>query len=142
MKTLKTIIPVIALVLSLTTASASVINNDERLTKNYAVSTYIDAVVNGKIEGLNDVIDNNTKFCVMQGKVMLSYSKAEMVKFLSSLKNIKQSCSVTTTVVDDNSEVTVVKIDLAYNDFVRSNYITIARTSDGWKITNVCSVFK
>lgn len=142
MKSLKTIIPVIALVLSLTTASASIRNDDDRLTKNYAISTYIDAVANGKVDGLNDVIDNSTKFCIMQGKVMLSYSKTEMINFLNGFKNIKQTCSVTTTVVEDNSEVAVVKVDMAYENFVRSNYITVARTSDGWKITNVCSVFK
>ncbi|RVU00060.1 hypothetical protein EOD41_13955 [Mucilaginibacter limnophilus] len=142
MKTLRTIIPVIALILSLTTASAATRNNDDRLTKNYAISTYVDAIANGKIEGLAEVIDNNTKFCIMQGKVMLSYSKTEMMSFLASLKNIKQSCSVTTTVVEDNSEVAVVKVDMAYENFVRSNYVTVARTADGWKITNVCSVFK
>jgi hypothetical protein len=31
---------------------------------------------------------------------------------------------------------------MKYEGFTRSNYVTLANTSEGWKITNVYSVFK
>jgi hypothetical protein len=33
-------------------------------------------------------------------------------------------------------------VDMKFENFVRSNYVTIANTPSGWKITNVHSVFK
>ncbi|RYG06379.1 MAG: hypothetical protein EOO07_29140 [Chitinophagaceae bacterium] len=138
MKTLKTIIPVIALIFAFNIVKA----DDGKLTKNNAVNTYIEAVTNGKLEGLNEVLDNNTKFCVLQGKKVMNYGKTEMLEYLGGLKNIKQTCTTTTSLVEDNSEVTVLKVDMQYTNFVRSNYVTIANTGNGWKITNVCSVFK
>ena len=144
MKTLKTIIPVAALLITLgvTTVFAKNQHDDDRLTKDYAISTYVDAVTNGKVEGLEAVIDKNTKFCVMQGKTMVSYSKAQVMAHLTNIKNIKQACTTTTTLVEDNSEVAVLRVDMQYENFTRTNYVTIAHTGDGWKITNVCSVFK
>ncbi|MEO6148866.1 MAG: hypothetical protein ABIP28_01840 [Mucilaginibacter sp.] len=139
MKTLKTIIPVIALLLAFNIVKA---DDNGKLTKTYAVNTYVEAVTNGKLEGFSEVLDNNTKFCVLQGKKVINYSKTEMLDYLGSLKNIKQVCTTTTSLVEDNSEVTVLKVDMQYENFVRSNYVTIANTGNGWKITNVCSVFK
>ncbi|RCH54250.1 hypothetical protein DJ568_13210 [Mucilaginibacter hurinus] len=141
MKTLKTIIPALALMLTFTFAKAED-NDNGKLTKNYAISTYVDAITLGKVDGLSEILDNDTKFCVLQGKKVTNYGRTEMLNHLAGLKNIKQACTTTTTLVEDNSEVTVLKVDMQYANFVRSNYVTIAKTGDGWKITNVCSVFK
>jgi hypothetical protein len=143
MKTLKAIIPVLALMLAFGTVKADDKDNG-KLTKGYAISTYVDAIAHGKLEGLSEILDNNTKFCVLQGKKnVLNYSKAEMLEYMNSnLKNIEQLCTTTTSLVEDNSEVTVLKVDMQYTNFLRTNYVTIANTGNGWKITNVCSVFK
>ncbi len=141
MKTLKTIIPAIALLFAFNFVKAADKDN-EKLTKNYTVNTYVDAITLGKLEGLNEILDNNTKFCVLQGKKVMNYSKTEVLEHLGNLKNIKQNCTTTTTLVEDNAEVAVLKVDMQYANFTRSNYVTIANTGNGWKITNVCSVFK
>ncbi len=142
MKTLKTIIPALALVLAFGTAKAYT-NDNGKLTKNYAISTFVDAMTNGKVDGLEEVLDGNTKFCVLQGKNMVNYGKAEILDHMNAnLKNIKQDCTTSTSLVEDNADVTVLKVDMQYPTFTRSNYVTIANTGNGWKITNVCSVFK
>jgi hypothetical protein len=143
MKNLNAIVALLAIVLAFSAAKAADDDNG-KFTRNYAISTYVDAIAHGKLEGLSEILDNNTKFCVLQGKKnVLNYSKAEMLEYMNSnLKNIEQLCTTTTSLVEDNSEVTVLKVDMQYTNFLRTNYVTIANTGNGWKITNVCSVFK
>ena len=142
MKALTTL-PLLALVFTLCTAGAfGTVKNNQRPTKAYTISTYVEAVTNGKIDALAGVVDKTARFCIRQGKTMMSYSKAQVMAHLTQLKNIKQACITTTTLVEDNSEVAVLRVDMQYENFTRSNYVTIALTGEGWKITNVCSVFK
>ena len=140
MKILKLLTPAIILMMVCGIAKAS--NADEgMLTKTHAISTYIDAMTRGKLDGLNDVIDPSAKFTLMQGKHMNSYTKKQMLEFLSGIKNIEDDCTTSTAVFESNSNVTVIKVDMQFSTFTRSNYVTIANTGNGWKILNVYSVF-
>ena len=139
MKTLKTILLGLALII---TANVVKADDKEKLTKDHAISTYIDAIAHGKPDGLNEVLDSDVKFSMMRGNTVLSYGKSEMLKSLSASKNTEQDCTVNTTTVESNNEVAIVKVDLQYAGFTRSNLVTISNTGNGWKITTVHSVFK
>lgn len=141
MKTLKSIALGFALLATVCTAKAAD-KPVERLTKNYAISTYIDAMTHGKLAGMSDVLDQTAKFSMLRGNTVISYGKAEMIGFVKNNQNIEQTCTVSTSVVESNDDLSVVKVDMKYDGFVRSNYVTVANTGEGWKITNVYSVFK
>jgi len=142
MKTLKSIILGLALLLVCGAVKANPIPSNENLTATHAIYTYVDAVTRGKLNGLNEVLDQSVKFSMLRGKKVLSFDKKQMMDFLKSGKNVEQSCTTSTEVVESNADLTVVKVDLKYDGFTRSNYVTITNTGDGWKITNVHSVFK
>jgi hypothetical protein len=142
MKTLKSIILGLALIIVCGVAKANVNNEGEYLTKNYAINTYVDAITRGKIQGFNDVIDQEAKFTMLRGKKVLSFTKGEIMESVKVNKNVEQQCTTSTTIVESNSDLAVVKVDMQFDGFVRSNYVTIANTGKGWKITNVYSVFK
>ncbi|SDF63370.1 Putative lumazine-binding [Mucilaginibacter pineti] len=142
MKTLKSIILGLALIIVCGVAKANVTNEGEYLTKNYAINTYVDAITRGKIQGFNDVIDQEAKFTMLRGKKVLSFTKGEIMESVKVNKNVEQQCTTSTTIVESNSDLAVVKVDMQFDGFVRSNYVTIANTGKGWKITNVYSVFK
>ncbi|MBS7564190.1 nuclear transport factor 2 family protein [Mucilaginibacter sp. Bleaf8] len=141
MKTLKSL-----LFAALLMVSTLVVKADEpnavKLTKTYAINTYISAVSQGKMQGLNDIVDANAKFSMLRGKQLLTFDKADVLNFMVKNANVKQECTTTASVVESNTDITVVKVDMQYNNFVRSNYVTLANTGNGWKITNVYSVFK
>lgn len=141
MKTLRSILLGLSLLIIFSAAKA---NKPESVifTTNHAVNTYIDAVTRGKLEGFVDVLDGSTKFSMLRGKQVLSFSKEDMVKYLQQNKDIEQMCTTSTSIVESNPDLTVVKVDMQYENFVRCDYITMANTGNGWKITNVYSVFK
>ncbi|MDT3402786.1 nuclear transport factor 2 family protein [Mucilaginibacter terrae] len=141
MKTLKSLVLGLALLVT-----ANIVKADEpviaKLTKSFAVNTYVNTMTLGQIAGLSDVVDHSAKFNILRGKQVLSFSKADMMKFAGENKNVQQNCKTTVTEVESNDDMSIVKVDMNYGTFTRTNYVTIANTGEGWKITNVYSVFK
>jgi hypothetical protein len=140
MKTLKSILLGVAL-LAVGTAVKANNTNDGTLTENHAINTYVDAMTRGKLQGLNDVLDPSAQFSMLRGKTVLSFSKKQMLDYMQANKNTEQTCTTSTSIVESNANIAVVKVDMKYDGFVRSNYVTIANTGNGWRITNVYSVF-
>jgi microcompartment protein CcmL/EutN len=143
MKTLKTIALGLILLATFGAANAATKKaNNEILTVNHAVSTYINAMVHGQVSDLSAVIDQKAEFTMLRGSKMLSFNKTEILGSVQQNENVEQACTTTTSVRESNNDLTVVKVDMKYEGFTRSNYVTLANTSEGWKITNVYSVFK
>ena len=142
MKTLKSILLGLALLVVGSAAKAIPYSDGDNLTKTFAINTYVDAITRGKLQGLNDVVDQNAKFSLLSGKKIITFTRDEIFQSLKLNKNVEQDCTTSTTIIQSNSDITVVKVDMQYERFVRSNYVTIANTGKGWKITNVYSVFK
>ena len=142
MKTLKSIIASLALIIVCGAAQANVKVEGDNLTRNFAINTYVDAMTRGKVAGFGDVVDQSAKFNLLRGKNVLSFSKSEMIESIKANKNTEQNCTTSTTIMESNSDMAVVKVDMQFDGFVRTNYVTVANTGKGWKITNVYSVFK
>src|SRR4051812_32606086 len=114
MKTLKSIALGLALLATVCVAKAAD-KPVERLTKNYAINTYIDAMSRGKLQGMSEVLDATAKFSMLRGTKVMSYGKAEMLGFLKANQNIEQTCTISTSVVENNDDVSVVKVDMQYD---------------------------
>jgi len=142
MKNLKSIMLGLALLLVVGAASAAEGPGPAVLTKNYAINTYIDAMTRGKLSGVNEVFDQNVTFNILRGAQVQSFSKSEMMDNLKLNKNVEMDCTTSTSIVENNADYALVKVDMKYTNFVRSNYVTMINTGQGWKITNVYSVFK
>ena len=85
MKTLKSILLGLALMVVCVAVKAN--NTDDgKLTQNHAINTYVDAMTRGKLEGLNDVLDQSAQFSMLRGKTVLSFSKKQMVENLQANK--------------------------------------------------------
>jgi hypothetical protein len=117
------------------------IKEGDKLTKTHAVNTYVAAMTQGKLNDLNDVLDKSAAFSMARGNKIVSFDKKQMLDYLKSNRNTEQVCTTSTSVVENGANIAIVKVDMKYDNFTRSNYITIANTGNGWKITNVYSVF-
>lgn len=143
MKTLKTIALGLLIAVTFNAAKAAPKNDDnEKLSVSYTVNTYVNAVTHGQLSGLDEMIDNNAKFTSLRGQQLLSFNKNEEIAFMKNTENVEQDCLTTSAVTESNADFTVVKVDMKYSNFTRTNYVTMANTIKGWKITNVYSVFK
>ena len=141
MKTLKSLLFAALLLVSTVAAKAADLPNVDKLSQSYAVNIYVNAISQGKLAGFSEIIDSSAKFSLMRGNKVMSFSKEQLLKFMNANADVKQDCTTSTSVVENNADITVIKVDMQYSNFVRSNYVTLANTGNGWKITNVHSVF-
>lgn len=140
MKTLTTLLTATFMVFSL----SSFANQEpevQKLSMDYALKTYIDAITSGKVKGLADILDNDVKFTVTRGEKIINYSRSEMLNSLKGTQNVVQNCSTDYAIVEQSASQAIVKVTMKYDAFSRINYVTMAQTNKGWKITNVSSVF-
>ncbi len=142
MKTLKLFVPLLSLLIAFTTANAKNIPDEGIFTKAHAIDTYVDAMTRGRLDGFDQVIDSSAKFTMLRkDKQLISCNKTQMISFLSKIRNVEENCTTSTTVIENTADMIVAKIDMQFEGFTRSNYVSIANTGNGWKIINVYSVF-
>lgn len=110
--------------------------------KKEIMDTYLNAVIHGKIAGLENAIDDEVTFDIKRGVYVNTLSKNQLLKSLKSLENIEQDCQYTKTVLQDDDEKSILKVDMKYNDFTRTDVITAQHTGNEWKITKVETSFK
>ena len=118
----------------------SLINPDN--SKDKAIDTYLNAVVHGKLAGIDDAIDNEAQFDMKRGNNVNTLTKAQIMSALKANENVEQDCQCTKTVVRDDDDMKVMKVDMKYNDFTRTDVITAEHAGSGWKITKVETSFK
>lgn len=136
MKTLKSIVLGLALLVVGTIANAA--NKPASvLTKNDVLNIYVNAVVHGKLDGLEGVLDNNVKFITQRGDNEVVMNKKTVLESFKASENMEQGCTYTTTIVKDTKNGMIVKLEMKYGDYVRTNLITISTSHDDFKITKV-----
>ncbi len=141
MKTIKITALALSLFLLLGTAKADKPKSHAAFTIKFSVNAFINADVHGACDGLTDIIADNAKFSLMRGDQMLCFNKKEMVKSMESLRGVQQNCTTNYNVVETFDKYVLIKVEMKYPTFSRFNYITMNECSDGWKITNVSSIF-
>jgi len=120
-------------------ASSNTIRNQ---TKDEVLNTYLNAVIHGKIDGISDSIDEDARFDLKRGENVNTLYKPQILNALKSGENIEQDCQYTKTVLQDDNDISILKVEMKYNDFARIEVITAQRAGAGWKITKVETSFK
>ena len=141
MKTLKAMMMgMVSLLICGASQATSLISHDN--SKDKAIDTYLNAVVHGKLAGIDDAIDNEAQFDMKRGNNVNTLTKAQIISALKANENVEQDCQCTKTVVRDDDDMKVIKVDMKYNDFTRTDVITTEHAGSGWKITKVETSFK
>ncbi|MDO3625073.1 nuclear transport factor 2 family protein [Mucilaginibacter sp. BT774] len=141
MKTLKTVMMGLALFFVCTVSQATSIGHNN-LSKSEVLDTYLNAVVHGKIAGIDDAIDNNATFYMKRGDDINTLTKAQIISTLKSSENIEQDCQCVKTVLQDDDDISKVKVEMKYKDFTRIDVITASRDGKTWQITSVETSYK
>ena len=142
MKTLKAMVMGLALLLVCGVSQAAPVTSHNITTKDGVVDAYVNAVVHGKIDGFSDLIDDDAQFNMKRGSSVNTLNKPQVLDGLKLNENIEQDCQCTKTVMQDSDDMSVIKVDMKYNDFTRTDVITAQRAGNWWKITKVETSFK
>jgi hypothetical protein len=144
MKNLKTIIPLVVMVIFFGAAKANDIkrNDDDRRSVNYVVNVYVDALSHGRINDLDKILDDSLKYTLVRENDPMILGKEDMLIFFKHVKGIEQNCLVTAVTKDKTPDVTIMKVYQKYPSFTWINYVTMVNSNRGWKITNIYSTMQ
>lgn len=67
--------------------------------------------------------------------------KRDYLKFLNENKGLNYNCTTTSEILDLTGKTAVAKAIYKFETFSRVDYITLAQTKDGWKVSKVISTF-
>ncbi|HEY2583552.1 MAG TPA: nuclear transport factor 2 family protein [Mucilaginibacter sp.] len=141
MKTLKSALTAIALLFICVAANATAKPINGKPTKNDIVNLYVDAIAHGKADVLDKIIDDGLQFDIVRGENINNLNKSQLIDDLKNNGTLSQPVSTNTTVVIDDDNSLVVKVEFKYNNFTRTDRLTIENLN-GWAITKIISTFK
>lgn len=132
MKTLKTIMMGLALVIAFTAAKA-----DGKPTKTEVLNIFMNASAHGKLDKFEGVVANDVEYNMQRGERTIKADKKQMLDFYKANENVDQACKCTATTLEDSDLYMVVKVEMKYDTYTRVNVVTIKDTGSNWKITKV-----
>lgn len=136
MKTLKSIFLGLTLLIATTVANAKDFPA-AALTKNDVLNTYVNAVVHGKVDGVENIFAKDVKFVMFRNEKEFNLNKTQLLESLKASENVEQNCTFTTSVVDESNSKMTVKLIMRYDGYVRTNTITINQKGDDFQITRI-----
>lgn len=134
----------IAIMMMVATFSFAKANDltDGRESMTYSLNSYINLIKDGETKGMEKLFVDDAKFTITRGNEIVSHGKKEELSFIAKHRNLVQQCSVVPTVLMKSSNYSLVKVSMIYDNFTRENYVTMVKTGNEWKITEVFSEFK
>ncbi|WP_214072526.1 hypothetical protein [Mucilaginibacter sp. dw_454] len=136
MKTLKSILLGLTLVVATTIANAST-PPAALLSKNDVLNIYVNAVVHGKVDGVESVLAKDVKYVIYRNEKEFDLNKAQIIETLKGSENVDQNCTYTTSIMDESDKKMVVKLTLRYDGYIRNTMITIAMNKGDFQITKI-----
>ncbi|MDF2435613.1 MAG: hypothetical protein JWP44_5246 [Mucilaginibacter sp.] len=137
MKNLKSIMLGLALLVVCGAAKALSNTIPGKLTKTDVLNIYMNAAAHGKIDGLEKVLADDVQYNIARGEKTITADKRQMLAAFKAEENIEQACKCNTTTLQDDDERLVVKVEMKYEGYTRTNVVTIVNKGYGWEITKV-----
>jgi hypothetical protein len=136
MKTLKSIMLGLALLVA-GIATAAEKQTISTLSKNEVLNIYVNAVIHGKIEGVENILSADVKQSIFRGEKEFKLDKKQIIESFKATENVEQGCTYTTTIVDETDKGMVVKLVMKYEGYTRTNLVTISTNKAEFKVTKI-----
>jgi len=138
MKTIKSMLAGITLLLAFVTFNASAKTHTSQPTQSDVVKTYINAINNGNVNDLNKILDNEVHFNTKRGENINTMDKSQLLDYLKNNTVAGVTVNTNTTVLSSDDDNAKVKIEFQYDGYTRVDIVTLNKAL-GWEITNIDS---
>ncbi|MNF03807.1 hypothetical protein D3C80_2031980 [compost metagenome] len=71
-----------------------------------------------------------------------SHSREAVVKSLKKQKGEKLNCTVTTDIIEESADYIVAKVTLKFEDFTKTDLVTLVREGNSWKVSKSINSYK
>ncbi|WP_156167660.1 nuclear transport factor 2 family protein [Sphingobacterium sp. Ag1] len=110
-------------------------------TADFALEHYVAVTTEGESVGVEQLFaaDFNQK---IQATNAQSNSRSEVVKSLKKQKGEKLNCTVSTDIIEESADYMVAKVTLKFENFTKTDLVTLERVGNDWKVSKSINSYK
>ncbi|MGJ1414984.1 nuclear transport factor 2 family protein [Sphingobacterium multivorum] len=110
-------------------------------TADFALEHYVAVTTKGESAGVEQLFaaDFNQK---IQATNAQSNSRSEVVKSLKKQKGEKLNCTVSTEILEESADYMVAKVTLTFENFTKTDLVTLVREGNDWKVSKSINSYK
>ncbi|WON95102.1 nuclear transport factor 2 family protein [Sphingobacterium sp. UGAL515B_05] len=110
-------------------------------TADFALDHYVAVTTEGESAGVEQLFaeDFNQK---IQASNAQSNSRSEVVKLLKKQKGEKLNCTVSTDILEESADYMVAKVTLKFENFTKTDLVTLERVGNDWKVSKSINSYK
>ena len=110
-------------------------------TADLALDHYIAVTTEGSSAGVEQLFaeDFNQK---IQATNAQSNSRSAVVKLLKKQKGEKLNCAVSTDIIEESADYMVAKVTLKFENFTKTDLVTLERVGNDWKVSKSVNSYK
>ena len=135
-KTVSTFATALLMIISLSSYANPLKEKDSKVI----ITSYVEAI------SLGSDIYNKYLFCddfeYSNTANKDKFNKKQYLKFLKDTKGCQFDCKTDYQLLDESGKSCVAKATMKFAHFTRVDYITLYKTSDGWKVSKVVTTYR
>ncbi|MDF2517659.1 MAG: hypothetical protein K0R59_2955 [Sphingobacterium sp.] len=110
-------------------------------TAGFALEHYVAVTTEGESAGVEQLFaaDFSQK---IQSSNAQTHSREAVVKSLKKQKGEKLNCEVSTDIIEESADYMVAKVTLKFEDFTKTDLVTLVREGNNWKVSKSINSYK
>jgi hypothetical protein len=110
-------------------------------TADFALEHYVAVTTEGESAGVEQLFaeDFNQKIQAISAQFN---SRSEVVKSLKKQKGEKLNCRVSTDILEESADYMIAKVTLKFDNFTKTDLVTLERVDNDWKVSKSINSYK
>ncbi|MDR3009448.1 MAG: nuclear transport factor 2 family protein [Sphingobacterium sp.] len=110
-------------------------------TADLALEHYVAVTTEGESAGVEQLFadDFNQKIQTINAQ---SHSREAVIKSLKKQKGESLNCTVSTDIIEESADYMVAKVTLKFEDFTKTDLVTLERMGNDWKVSKSINSYK
>ncbi|MCS4228865.1 nuclear transport factor 2 family protein [Sphingobacterium sp. BIGb0165] len=110
-------------------------------TADFALEHYVAVTTEGESTGVEQLFAEDFSQKVQSANAKTN-SRNEVVKYLKKQKGEKLNCTVTTDIIEESADYMVAKVTLKFENFSKTDLVTLVREGNNWKVSSSVNSYK
>ncbi len=110
-------------------------------TADFALEHYVAVTTGGESAGVEQLFAEDFSQKVQASNAQ-NHSRSALIKSLKKQKGEKLNCTVNTDIIDESADYMVAKVTLKFEDFTKTDLVTLVRESNSWKVSKSINSYK
>ncbi|QIH35535.1 hypothetical protein [Sphingobacterium sp. DR205] len=110
-------------------------------TADFALDHYVAVTTAGESVGVDQLFatDFNQK---IQASNAQNHSREAVIKSLKKQRGEKLNCTVKTYIIEESADYMVAKVTSKFEDFTKTDLVTLVREGNNWKVSTSINSYK